>query len=154
MGGQHGSWPFISAGLNELEYRLTHDPSTQSHTHTSHSPSSHYSLPLRITHTLSLSLSHHSLLYSCGGSRSLQSKAIPIPKFPPVDESVNFVGRLARELLRITDPRTTAYVEQLGTWYERGTLREIVTSKAFMKVRGAWGTDFNLGTSFLTLPSF
>ncbi len=34
-----------------------------------------------------------------------QSKTIPIPRFSPVDESVNFVGRLAREVLRITDPR-------------------------------------------------
>ena len=35
-----------------------------------------------------------------------QSKAIPIPKFPPLDPfSVNFIGRLARELLRITDPK-------------------------------------------------
>lgn len=34
-----------------------------------------------------------------------QSTTIPIPKFPPVDESVNFIGRLAREILRITDTR-------------------------------------------------
>lgn len=34
-----------------------------------------------------------------------QSTAIPIPRFRPVDESVNFIGRLAREIIRITDPR-------------------------------------------------
>jgi WASH complex subunit strumpellin len=35
-----------------------------------------------------------------------QSKTIPIPKFPPTDNaSVNFIGRLARELIRITDPK-------------------------------------------------
>lgn len=34
-----------------------------------------------------------------------QSTAIPIPKFQPVDESVNFIGRLAREIIRITDPK-------------------------------------------------
>lgn len=34
-----------------------------------------------------------------------QSTTIPIPKFPPVDESVNFIGRLAREILRITDTK-------------------------------------------------
>jgi len=37
-----------------------------------------------------------------------QSKAIPIPRFAPVPQdlqSVNFIGRLARELIRITDPR-------------------------------------------------
>ena len=35
-----------------------------------------------------------------------QSTAIPIPRFYPVDESsVNFIGRLAREIIRMTDPR-------------------------------------------------
>ena len=35
-----------------------------------------------------------------------QSKSIPIPKFLPLDPySVNFIGRLARELLRMTDPK-------------------------------------------------
>ena len=35
-----------------------------------------------------------------------QSKTIPVPTFPPLDPySVNFIGRLARELLRITDPK-------------------------------------------------
>ena len=34
-----------------------------------------------------------------------QSTAIPIPRFARVDESVNFIGRLAREVIRITDPR-------------------------------------------------
>ena len=36
-----------------------------------------------------------------------QSTAIPIPRFARVDESVNFIGRLAREVIRITDPRYT-----------------------------------------------
>ena len=35
-----------------------------------------------------------------------QSKNIPIPKFPPLgDGSVTFVGRLASEIQRMTDPR-------------------------------------------------
>ena len=34
-----------------------------------------------------------------------QSTHIPIPKFTPVDESVTFIGRLCREILRITDPK-------------------------------------------------
>lgn len=35
-----------------------------------------------------------------------QSVAIPIPKFAPSDpHSVNFIGRLVREILRITDPK-------------------------------------------------
>lgn len=34
-----------------------------------------------------------------------QSNDIPIPKFQQVDQSVNFIGRLAREILRITDAK-------------------------------------------------
>lgn len=61
-----------------------------------------------------------------------QSRAIPIPKFTPLDKfSVNFVGRLARELLRITDPRTTVYVHQMSTWYDYKTRQEIVNPRLF-----------------------
>lgn len=34
-----------------------------------------------------------------------QSTHIPIPKYQPVDESATFIGRLCREILRITDPK-------------------------------------------------
>lgn len=34
-----------------------------------------------------------------------QSTHIPIPKYPSVDESATFIGRLCREILRITDPK-------------------------------------------------
>lgn len=34
-----------------------------------------------------------------------QSKYVPIPLYPPTDNSVNFIGRLAREVIRLTDPR-------------------------------------------------
>jgi hypothetical protein len=43
-----------------------------------------------------------------------QSVAIPIPKFPPSDEnSVNFIGRLARELLALTDYQVINFSEFL-----------------------------------------
>lgn len=50
-----------------------------------------------------------------------QSKAIPIPRFPPRDGSVNFIGRLAREILRITDPANTSYIETMSAWYDTKT---------------------------------
>lgn len=35
-----------------------------------------------------------------------QSRYVPIPRHPPTDNiSENFIGRLAREIIRITDPR-------------------------------------------------
>ena len=61
-----------------------------------------------------------------------QSTAIPIPRFPPLDmASVNFVGRLAREIMRITDTSTTSYIEQMGTWYDNRTRQEVVSPKVF-----------------------
>lgn len=34
-----------------------------------------------------------------------QSRYVPIPIYPALDQSENFVGRLAREIIRLTDPR-------------------------------------------------
>lgn len=70
-----------------------------------------------------------------------QSIAIPIPKFQPVDaQSVNFVGRLVREILRITDPKTTVYVPQLGTWYDSKTHTEVLSSSVMGKVESSIST--------------
>ncbi|XP_003385312.1 PREDICTED: WASH complex subunit strumpellin-like [Amphimedon queenslandica] len=56
-----------------------------------------------------------------------QSRIIPIPQYPPVDQlSVNFIGRLAHEILRITDPKLTIYVDQMNTWYDKRTNGEVV----------------------------
>lgn len=61
-----------------------------------------------------------------------QSKNIPIPRFPPLDScSVNFIGRLARELLRITDPKTTIFVESMGCWYDNKVHVEVVNPRLF-----------------------
>jgi len=50
-----------------------------------------------------------------------QSKSIPIPVFPPSDPgSVNFIGRLAKELLLQTDPQRTVYLDQMSGWFEYG----------------------------------
>lgn len=49
-----------------------------------------------------------------------QSTAIPIPTFAPSDEkSVNFIGRLSRELLALTDSQKTIYIDQMSAWYDR-----------------------------------
>ena len=71
-----------------------------------------------------------------------QSKSIPIPKFEPIDVySVNFVGRLARELLRITDPKNTIYVHQMGCWYDSKTRHEIVNPRVFSLILKSIGTS-------------
>jgi len=51
-----------------------------------------------------------------------QSREVPIPEFKRKDSaSVNFMGRLARELLIQTHFRTTVFVPDTNTWYELGT---------------------------------
>ena len=42
-----------------------------------------------------------------------QSQSIPIPRPGPVDESVTFIGRLAREIVWITNPSTTVYIDAM-----------------------------------------
>jgi WASH complex subunit strumpellin len=64
-----------------------------------------------------------------------QSKNIPIPIFAPVDDtSINFIGRLTREILRITDPKLTCYIEQNSAWYDFKTKQEIVNLQLFKKL--------------------
>ena len=70
-----------------------------------------------------------------------QSDAIPIPHFAPVLErpatgqnakgmSVNFMGRLTREILAQTDPRHTVYVEAMQGWYDQKQV-EVVGIRTF-----------------------
>ncbi|XP_073257126.1 WASH complex subunit 5-like isoform X2 [Porites lutea] len=69
-----------------------------------------------------------------------QSTTIPIPKFPPVDESVNFIGRLAREILRITDTKTTCYIDQMGAWYDSRTKQEVMNLLILKKLQQGVGS--------------
>ena len=71
-----------------------------------------------------------------------QSTAIPIPRYAPIDNSVNFIGRLAREILRMTDPKVTTYVDQMSVWYDVKTKHEMVNPRIFQKLQksvGTWG---------------
>ena len=70
-----------------------------------------------------------------------QSKTIPIPVYPPVttanltsENSVNFIGRLAREILRLTDPKTSYYIHQKSAWYDLKTKEEILNLRIFKKL--------------------
>ncbi|KJE94402.1 strumpellin, variant [Capsaspora owczarzaki ATCC 30864] len=71
-----------------------------------------------------------------------QSTAIPIPRFPPAPEdvSVNFIGRLAREILGLTDTRTTAYIEAMSAWYDTKTFKEVFAIRSFGRLQKAVGT--------------
>ena len=47
-----------------------------------------------------------------------QSKQIPIPEFAAMDSSAqNFMGRLARAFLVLTDARKTIYAPECNGWY-------------------------------------
>ncbi|KTG39902.1 hypothetical protein cypCar_00013954 [Cyprinus carpio] len=69
-----------------------------------------------------------------------QSTHIPIPKYPSVDDSATFIGRLCREILRITDPKSTCYIDQLNTWYDMRTLQEVTNNRLFSEIQDTLGT--------------
>uniref|UniRef100_A0A8C5DWL1 WASH complex subunit 5 n=1 Tax=Gouania willdenowi TaxID=441366 RepID=A0A8C5DWL1_GOUWI len=69
-----------------------------------------------------------------------QSTHIPIPKFPSVDESATFIGRLCREILRITDPKSTCYIDQMNTWYDVKTHQEVTNNRLFSEIQSTLGT--------------
>lgn len=64
-----------------------------------------------------------------------QSTTIPIPRFERVDPSVTFVGRLAREILRMTDTHTTTYVDQMSAWYNKRTTLEVLNLKLWQQLK-------------------
>lgn len=64
-----------------------------------------------------------------------QSAAVPIPRFPPSDDaSVNFMGRLSRELLRQTHPDRTMYLFPLSGWFDTEG-REVVGIRMFSMLK-------------------
>uniref|UniRef100_A0A1B0GJP1 WASH complex subunit 5 n=2 Tax=Lutzomyia longipalpis TaxID=7200 RepID=A0A1B0GJP1_LUTLO len=69
-----------------------------------------------------------------------QNPIIPIPVMPPTDSlSVNFIGRLGREILRQTDPQSTIYVDVQTAWFDYKTQKEGINLKFFPKIIGAIG---------------
>lgn len=92
-----------------------------------------------------------------------QTVAIPIPTFPPTDtNSVNFIGRLAREILRQTDPkyelltkkillnsnnnkiyfvyfRSTVYVDNQTSWYDHKSHKKLLNMNFFSKITDSIG---------------
>jgi WASH complex subunit strumpellin len=72
-----------------------------------------------------------------------QSDAIPIPRFESVNQpnkepSVNFMGRLVRELLFQTSPVRTVYVESMQGWYD-AKMSEAVGIRTFSLLARAVG---------------
>ena len=64
-----------------------------------------------------------------------QSAAVPIPRFPPSDDaSVNFMGRLTRELLRQTAPNRTMYLFPLSGWFDTEG-KEVVGIRMFAMLK-------------------
>ncbi|XP_020285658.1 WASH complex subunit strumpellin [Pseudomyrmex gracilis] len=54
--------------------------------------------------------------------------------------SLTFMGRLAKELIRITDPRTTVYIEHSLAWYDIKTQNEVLSYKVFSVILETIGT--------------
>ncbi len=61
-----------------------------------------------------------------------QSIAIPIPLYSPVDrESHTFIGRIAREILRITDPKYVLITSALDWVMVGGTTNQFVAGPTY-----------------------
>lgn len=65
-----------------------------------------------------------------------QSHSIPIPVHAPLpnDSSVTFIGRLGRELLAITEPKATIYVDLLTAWFDVKSHQELMNQKFTGKI--------------------
>ncbi|XP_015187762.1 PREDICTED: WASH complex subunit strumpellin isoform X2 [Polistes dominula] len=63
-------------------------------------------------------------------------------KHPSLTENncLTFIGRLTRELIRITDPRNTVYIEHALAWCNIMTLSEIIDHRVFTMILDAIGT--------------
>ncbi|ODN03655.1 WASH complex subunit strumpellin, partial [Orchesella cincta] len=77
-----------------------------------------------------------------------QSKEIPIPLRIVEQSTVNndelfpsitFIGRLANELLHLTDPKTTLYLTATSSWYDLKSHVQILTPETFSMMEKAIG---------------
>ncbi|KAJ8673596.1 hypothetical protein QAD02_004858 [Eretmocerus hayati] len=59
---------------------------------------------------------------------------------PTDPNSATFMGRLTRELIRMTDPKLTIYVEHALAWFDLKTQVEILSHKVFTMILQAMGT--------------
>lgn len=53
--------------------------------------------------------------------------------------SITFIGRLANELLHLTDPKTTLYLTATSSWYDLKTHASILTPEVFSCMEKAIG---------------
>ncbi|XP_052859706.1 WASH complex subunit 5 [Anopheles cruzii] len=72
---------------------------------------------------------------------------VRIPVYNPLDmSSVNCMGRLAREVLRITDPKVTLYIDICSSWYDtKVPHRLLLTNKFASKINDTFGPAGLLG---------
>lgn len=65
-----------------------------------------------------------------------QSTKIPIPIYPPIpassgETSVNFIGRIGRELIFQTAATRTVFMDRMSAWYDPQSGREAVSLRSF-----------------------
>lgn len=72
---------------------------------------------------------------------SYQSRAIPIPRFPPLagEEATTFMGRVLSAVLRVTDPRSTVFSPECSGWYQAGDGSEVCGLGTFSVMTRAIG---------------
>ncbi|XP_046411198.1 WASH complex subunit 5 isoform X1 [Neodiprion fabricii] len=73
------------------------------------------------------------------GRRNLRKNKINSLLVSNDSNSINFMGRIVRELLRVTDPKTTVYIEHTIAWYDLKTQTEVLNHKIFSGILKAMG---------------
>ena len=88
-----------------------------------------------------------------------QSIAVPIPELPPVqgDISRTFMGRLTREILTVTEPCSSVFVDSAGTWFTQRPPHSDILGPIFVQklevavgVAGLAGLNRLLGLMIVT----
>lgn len=73
---------------------------------------------------------HEEMLHTI--QTSVEAECDLLLKLRPKEISAStFCGRLAKEVLRVTDPRTNIYVDVVKTWFDRKTTKESVDTGLF-----------------------
>ena len=74
-----------------------------------------------------------------------QSTAVPIPRLQPSSNDpkspTTFIGRLAREMMRLSDPKTTVFVSFTNSWYDAKSQNQVMTLLLFSQLERAISTS-------------
>ncbi|XP_034940027.1 WASH complex subunit 5 [Chelonus insularis] len=95
----------------------------------------------------SLKIWHEEIIYIINLALEDECKNSAPEKYSKLHDESNcelngttFIGRLTKELIRVTDPRNTVYIKHSLAWYDLKTQNEVLNHKIFSTILVAMGT--------------